>query len=256
MIAALILAAGLTVPPTPTHYVTDTVGALSAATQTTLENKLRAFDTKTGDQVIVWIGSTTGTTPLEEWTAQTGETWKIGHKGKDNGAILFLFMRDHKVRIEVGYGLEPTLTDAQSARIIDQTILPAMRRGDVDAAVTGGVNGIFAVIDPTYAAPPSAPVSENASSGAGNGTGNGAGAGIAGLILFGIFGLLIFAVFITAVRRGKKHGDWLDMFLMSGAYGSGAGWGMGGGGFGGGGFGGGFSAGGGGFGGGGASGGW
>ncbi len=251
MIAALVLAAALTVPPTPTHYVTDTVGALSATTQTSLENTLRAFDTKTGDQVIVWIGSTTGTTPLEQWTAQTGETWKIGHKGKDNGAILFLFMRDRKVRIEVGYGLEPTLTDAKSANIIDQTILPAMRRGNVDAAVTGGVNDMLAVIDPSYVATASTPATENASSD----NGNGVGEGIAGLVLFGIFGLLILAVIITAVRRGKKHGDWLDMFLMSGGYGFGAGWGargFGGGGFGGGGF----SAGGGGFGGGGASGGW
>ena len=57
--------------------------------------------------------------PLETYTAQSAHEWKIGRKGHDDGAVLFLFMRDHKVRIEVGYGLEGSLTDADSKRIID-----------------------------------------------------------------------------------------------------------------------------------------
>jgi uncharacterized protein len=253
MIAALVvLLAALAIPPAPTHYVTDTVGALSSSARDSLEGELRGFETVSGHQVIVWIGDTTGDTPLEEWTSEAGQRWKVGRKGKDDGAILFLFMRDRKVRIEVGYGLEPKLTDAQSAQIIDDQILPAMRRGDVDGAVQHGVDRMLTVIDPaaastlaTVATPP--PSDDD----------NGLGEGFAALVLILLIAAILFAVIITIVRRGKPHGDWLDSFLISSALGSGSSWGRGGGGFGGGGFGGGgFSGGGGGFGGGGASGGW
>jgi uncharacterized protein len=250
MIASLMFAlAMLTTPPTPTHYVTDNASALSASTDAAIESELSDFDRKTGNQVIVWIGDTTGDTPLEEWTSQAAEAWKIGHKAKQNGAVLFLFMRDHKIRIEVGYGLESKLTDAQSATIINDTIHPAMHDGDVDGAVQNGVNAMLGVIDPSYTAPSatSTPSDED--------DGDGPGEVIAALVIGGIFLLLIVCVIVTIARRGKKHGDWLDLFLMSSSMGP-SNWSMmhGGGGFGGGG--GGFSAGGGGFGGGGASGGW
>ena len=252
MIAALVfLLAALTIPPAPTHYVTDTVGALSPSARDSLEGELRGFETVSGHQVIVWIGDTTGATPLEEWTSEAAERWKVGHKGKDDGAILFLFMHDRKVRIEVGYGLEPKLTDAQSAQIIYDQILPAMRSGDVDGAVQHGVDRMLTVIDPaaastlaTVATPP--PSDDD----------NGIGEGFAALVFFLLIATFLFAVVITIVRRGKPHGDWLDSFLMSSVAGRGSAWGGfiagGGGGFGGGGF----SGGGGGFGGGGASGGW
>ncbi|MHB8148452.1 MAG: TPM domain-containing protein, partial [Vulcanimicrobiaceae bacterium] len=186
MIAALVFTiAAITVPPTPTHYVTDTVNALSASTRESIENQLQAFDTKSGDQVIVWIGNTTGGTPLEDWTSHVGHVWGIGHKGKDNGAILFLFMHDRKVRIESGYGLEPTLTDAQSASIIRDTIVPEMRRGDVDAAVQDGVNGMLAVIDPTYV-----PGTANAGTSSSSSSDDGNGGGIAALLIGGFILLL------------------------------------------------------------------
>jgi uncharacterized protein len=248
VIAALVFAAALSLPPAPTSYVTDTANALSATTRDTIENELRTFEKKSGDQVIVWIGNSTGSTPLEAWTVQAGHVWKIGHKNKDNGAILFLFMRDHKIRIEVGYGLEPALTDAKSAHIIDDTIAPAMKNGNTDAAVQGGVDGILGVLDPSYA--PVSPSSATSSATSDDGMGE----GVAALVVFVIFLLIVFAVIITIVRRGKKHGDWMDQFLISSAMGRST-WSSGGG-FGGGGGGGGFSGGGGNFGGGGASGGW
>jgi uncharacterized protein len=248
VIAAFVLAfAALAVPPTPTHYVTDTVNALSSSAHDSVENRLRAFEEKTGDQVIVWIGDTTGDAPLEEWTAQTGHVWQIGHKNKDNGAILFVFMHDRKVRIEVGYGLESTLTDAQSAHIISDTILPAMRRGDVDAAVQGGVSGMLGVIDPSYA--PASPVPEAAAASTGADTGK----GIAAIVVLFLIVLIAFGLIVAALRRGAMRGSGMDSFLLSAAMGAMSSSFRGG--FGGGG-GGGFSAGGGNFGGGGASGGW
>jgi uncharacterized protein len=84
------------------------------------------------------------------WTARTAQAWAVGAKRKDDGAVLFLFMQDRKVRIEVGYGLESSLTDAAASRIISGTILPAMKRGDADDAVTDGASAMLAAIDPTY----------------------------------------------------------------------------------------------------------
>jgi uncharacterized protein len=152
-------AADFKVPPTPDHYVTDSAGALSDATRTKIESELAAYEKSTGHQIIVWIGNSTGDVPLETWTGEAGHQWKIGRHGHDDGAILFLFMQDHKIRIEVGYGLESSLTDASSYRIIQDVIRPRMRAGDVDGAVSSGVSAILTTITPSYSAvtpPPSA----------------------------------------------------------------------------------------------------
>ena len=137
-------------PPTPNHYVVDAANVLDDATTTALESELRAFEKATGHQVVVYIGETTGDVVLEDYTARTAHAWRIGRKGKDDGAILFLFMQDHKVRIEVGYGLEGSLTDASASIIIQEEIVPRMRNGDVNAAVTAGVAKMLAAIDPSF----------------------------------------------------------------------------------------------------------
>jgi len=242
MFAAIVLAAALTAPPRPTEYVTDNAGALSSSTVQNLDNELKHYEDVTGHRVIVWIGQTTGDVPLEDYTVNAAHTWKIGRKGKDDGAVLFLFMQDHKIRIEVGYGLEGSLTDADSSRIINETIRPAMRAGDVDGAVQAGVDRMLLTITPSFKAQIGHEVATTSSS-------DDSGSIIGSLILFlFIFGLLIF---LARIRAGKRpHGSSGLWFLGTG---------MGGGGFGsGGGFGGGLGGGGfgGGFGGGGASGGW
>jgi uncharacterized protein len=225
---------GFTIPPTPARYVTDNADALSENTRASLENELRAYEGATGHQIVVWIGQTTGDVPLETWTGETADHWKIGRRGKDDGAVLFVFMQDHKVRIEVGYGLEGALTDADSFRIITQVIRPRMRANDVDGAVSSGVAAILKTITPSYSGV-SAPPEEEPTQAL---TAKDAWA----LVILGA--IFLFAIFAMATK-GARGG-----YLVTGG-------GFGGGGFGGGGFGGGgFSAGGGGFGGGGASGGW
>jgi uncharacterized protein len=144
-------AADFQVPPTPNHYVTDNAGALSSGARAALEGELQAYERSTGHQVIVWIGQTTGNVPLEQWTVEAAHQWKIGRRGHDDGAVLFLFMHDHQVRIEVGYGLEGSLTDADSHRIIDNDIVPKMKSGNVDGAVSGGVAAMLTTITPSYA---------------------------------------------------------------------------------------------------------
>ncbi|MBV8725656.1 MAG: TPM domain-containing protein [Candidatus Eremiobacteraeota bacterium] len=255
--SGVALSQGFKIPPTPDHYVTDTAGALSSSTRGSLENQLQAYERETGHQIVVWIGQTTGDVPLETWTGEAADHWKIGRRGHDDGALLFVFMRDRKVRLEVGYGLESALTDADSHRIVSDVIVPRMRSGDVDGAVSSGVNAMLTTISPSYrgATPPpeysGAPVRPGALT-----------------FMVVVFGLsILFAVFlvILEVTRELRYG-----YLVMREGRSAArkdmrswpawGWGLYGGagsfgGFGGGGFGG-FSAGGGGFGGGGASGGW
>lgn len=145
------LAQEFKIPPTPDHFVTDNAGVLSSDTRDSLEKELAAYEKATGHQVIVWIGDTTGDVPLETWTTNTAHQWHVGRKGHDDGAILFLFMKDHKIRIEVGYGLEGSLTDADSYRIIQDIIRPKMRANDVDGAVSGGIAAMIKTITPSYA---------------------------------------------------------------------------------------------------------
>ncbi len=226
--------AGFMIPPTPARYVTDNANVLSENTRASLENELHAYESATGHQIIVWIGQTTGDVPLETWTGETADHWKIGRHGKDDGAVLFVFVQDHKDRIEVGYGLESALTDADSYRIITNVIRPRMRANDVDGAVSSGVAAMLKTISPSYSGV-STQSDETQTQ-----TMTGKDAWV--LIVLGLF---FFFAIVALVTRGGRGG-----YLVTGG-------GFGGGGFGGGGFGGGgFSAGGGGFGGGGASGGW
>lgn len=151
MIAALVLAAAMEIPPRPNDYVTDNAGALSNVAAYKIRNELQSYEQITKHHVIVWIGQTTGETPLEDWTIHAAEQWKVGRREFDDGAILFLFMRDHAIRIEVGYGLESALTDASAGDIIRNTIVPRMRAGDTDGAVQAGVDRILLTITPTFA---------------------------------------------------------------------------------------------------------
>jgi len=225
------------VPPVPTHYVTDGGAALGATERAKLETILSKYEKATGNQVIVYIGDTTGDVPLEDWTATTADAWKIGQKKLDNGAVLFLFTKDKRVRIEVGYGLESALTDADSKRIIDTQIVPRMKADDIDDAIGDGVGGMLHQISPSYKIPPpSHPPDETDDTGGSNDP----------TFWFSFIFIAFIFVYAFLFQRGKKG---------RGGYWSGGSGFLGGssGGFGGGG---GFSAGGGGFGGGGASGGW
>jgi uncharacterized protein len=186
------IGADFKVPPTPNHYVTDNVGALSSSTRGSLESELAAYEKSTGHQIVVWIGDTTGDVPLETWTGESAHQWRIGRRGHDDGAILFLFMKDHRVRMEVGYGLESALTDADSSRIIRDDITPRMRSGDVDGAVSAGVAAMLNTISPSYKGVTPPPAAES--------TAPPAVSGIF-IAIFAIFGLLIlFTVFVVVMR--------------------------------------------------------
>ena len=212
-----------------------------------IDDKLRRFDDETSSQVVVAIFSDLPSPSLEDFTNRTAESWKVGRKELDNGAVLFVFVNDRKIRMEVGYGLEGALPDILARRIIDEEIAPRFREGRFAEGVSAGADAIMAATRGEYTAPPARKPSSDG--------------GAAALLLPLGFIALIFILSRAMNRplgpvsrqRRRRGSFW---YIGPGGFGGGGG-GWGGGGFGGGGFGGGgFSGGGGSFGGGGASGSW
>jgi len=141
----LLLLAAVSLPPKPDHYVTDRAGVLRNANA--LNEKLANFERQTSDQILVYVDQhLPPNTTIEEMGSEAMRQWGVGRKGQDNGAILFVFVADRKMRIEVGYGLEGSLTDANSKRITSTVIKPEFQRGDYEAGITKGVDAILATI--------------------------------------------------------------------------------------------------------------
>jgi len=132
--------------PELTGRVVDDAGILDPATKATLERKLAEFETKTtGQLVVVTLKSLQGTS-IEDYGYQLGRHWGIGQKEKNTGALLIVAPNERKVRIEVGYGLEGTLTDAVSRLIIENSILPRFRVNDFAGGITRGVDDIIQAV--------------------------------------------------------------------------------------------------------------
>jgi uncharacterized protein len=140
-------AAEVPIPPAPERWVTDTVGLLSPGAREALDGQLQAYERRTGHQVLVWIGASTGDTPLEEFAVKAFEKWKPGRAGKDDGLVFFLFTQDRKMKIEVGYGLEAQVTDLTSSRVIREVVAPRLQVGDPDGALREGVAALLSAID-------------------------------------------------------------------------------------------------------------
>lgn len=233
------------IPPSPPAYFNDYASVVTAATASSLNSKLDQFERETSNQIVVAIYPTMQSdSSVEDYTVRVAQSWHAGMTGKDNGAVLFIFLKSHQIYLQVGYGLEPKLTDALSKEIISNEIAPAFKRGDFDGGITAGVNAIMAAARGEY-------------HGTGQTVADRRQRGTPPLGFF--FGALVFIVVISTIRRraamyqggGRRGVGGLLPLMFLGGFGGGGG---GGGGFGGGG--GGFSGGGGGFGGGGAGGSW
>jgi len=281
----------LEVPPLRGR-VNDYAKLLTQERAVALEAQLEKFEQETGHQIAVLTIPSLEGDSLEDFSIRVAETWKIGKKGFDNGAILLVARDDRKLRIEVGYGLEGVMPDAIASRIIREVITPRFRSGDYAGGIEAGVNSILKVTRgealPERARPaPERTASEGASlhnilmitamlalfigltrrrlfSGALGGAASGlvttlfASGGLGFVLLPAlIVGALLGAVG-AALSTGTAGNQWVGRpRSRRGDWGGGVfPGGYGGGGFGGGGGGGGFSGGGGGFGGGGASGSW
>jgi uncharacterized protein len=144
--AAALAPASAQVFPQLTGRVVDEAQVLDAAARAALTQKLADLEGRTTDQlVVVTVRSLQGLT-IEDFGVRLGRAWQIGQKGKNNGVLLLVAPTDRKVRIEVGYGLEGTLPDAVASTIIQQTILPRFRAGDLAGGVTRGVDDIVSVL--------------------------------------------------------------------------------------------------------------
>ncbi|HEY6873421.1 MAG TPA: TPM domain-containing protein [Geobacteraceae bacterium] len=144
-------ASALDVPPLRAH-VNDYAGVLSPAAAQEMEQQLTAFERSDSTQIVVLTIPTLAGENLEEYSIKVAEAWRIGQKGVDNGAILLIARQEHKVRIEVGRGLEGKLTDLVSGRIIRSEMSPRFKAGDFDGGVAAGVAAIMAVVKGEYTA--------------------------------------------------------------------------------------------------------
>jgi uncharacterized protein len=138
--------ADVAVPPLSGRVV-DQTGTLSSGDVAALTQKLRDFEARKGSQVAVLLVPTTAPETIEQYSIRVAEAWKIGRKKVDDGAILVVAKDDHKLRIEVGYGLEGALTDVTARRIIDEIITPKFKAGDFAGGIAAGVDRILGVID-------------------------------------------------------------------------------------------------------------
>jgi uncharacterized protein len=129
--------------PQPQGFVNDFAGLLSSQTVATLEEQLGRYEKKTSNEVVVVTVPDLQGTTIEDFAVRLFEKWGIGKKGKDNGILLLIARRERKIRIEVGYGLEPVLTDLEAYGIIVNNITPKFKSGDFDGGVVEGVNQII-----------------------------------------------------------------------------------------------------------------
>jgi uncharacterized protein len=260
--------AEVAVPPFQ-NYVTDLAGTLNPQQRASLEQSLRAFSAQKGSQLAVLLVPSTAPESIEQYSIRVAEDWKLGRKGVDDGALLLVAVRDRALRIEVGYGLEGVIPDAVANRVINEVIVPYLKRGDYFGGIQAGIQQLMHLIE---GEPLLAPSQRDVSGGGmpawlplllmatvvggfilrsvfGRLVGASLTAGAAGVIGWLLFGSLFFGIVIGlfmfffvvggGIGRPPGYGGW-------GYPSSGGGWGGGGG----------ISGGGGGFGGGGASGRW
>jgi uncharacterized protein len=138
--------ADVAVPPL-TGRVVDQTATLSGSDVAALTQTLKDLETRKGSQVAVLIVPTTAPETIEQYSIRVAEAWKIGRRKIDDGALLVVAKDDHKLRIEVGYGLEGALTDVTARRIIDEIITPKFRSGDFAGGISAGIDRIVGVIN-------------------------------------------------------------------------------------------------------------
>jgi uncharacterized protein len=235
---AAFAAAQIAVPPLKGR-VNDLTGTLSAQQRQALEQTLAEFEGRKGAQIAVLLVPTTKPEPVQMFAVRVQEAWKLGRKGVDDGVLLAIAKDDRELHIEVGYGLEGVLTDGLSSLIINQTIVPRFKAGDIAGGIEAGADAIIhqLTLPPEEAQKVAAEAAARPESGGG----------------FPIFFLIPFLLFfvlpmLRAFRggRGYRRSGLPGVVLWPGGFGGG-GWSGGGGGF---------SGGGGSFGGGGSSGSW
>ncbi|MCE5195460.1 MAG: TPM domain-containing protein [Nitrospiraceae bacterium] len=125
-------------------YVNDYAGMISPSVKTKLEAELKTFEQTDSTQIVILTIPSLEGDVIDSFSIKVADKWKIGQKGKDNGVIIIAAKNNRKMRIEVGRGLESTLTDLATGRIIDRVIGPSFKKGDFDGGFTAGVAALIA----------------------------------------------------------------------------------------------------------------
>ena len=236
-------------PPAPRDHFNDYAGIVAPAQARALNDELAQFERATSNQILVAIyPRMQSDSSIEDYTVRLFQSWGVGQKDRKNGAVLFVFSQDRKVRIVTGYGLESVLPDALCKQIIENELTPRFRNGDFTGGAEAAVHAMLAATRGEYRGTGRTVADQRG--GAGN-----LGLGGLGLIIFGLVALSILRAFFrrnVVYGRDGRRSTWINPG-SSGRWGGG--W-SGGGGSGGGGGGGSFSGGGGSTGGGGAGGSW
>ena len=236
LLGAALARADVALPPAPKDYFNDYASLVPADDASRMNGELRSFDEQTSNQILVAIFPSLPEPSLEDFTIRTAQSWRVGQKKLNNGAVLFLFVQDRKSRIEVGYGLEGALPDATCKDILEDRLAPKVRQGDYAGGLEDAIQAMMAATKGEYKAAGKSPP-----------------AGIHPPSALGNCAIFVIVIAVIILRLALRTG-WRTF--------GGRGWssgGWGGGGWGGGGWsggGGGFSGGGGSFGGGGSSGSW
>lgn len=227
-----------TIPPAPARHFNDYAAVVRPATAQELDARLAAFERETSTQIVVALyPRMQSDSSVEDYTVRVAQAWGVGVKGRNNGAVLFAFMEQRQLYLQVGYGLEGALPDALAKRIIEDEIIPRFRAGDRDAGLRAGVEAILAATKGEY---------RGTGRAVGDAPGN-RGEGGGGFVFF----LVLVVVTIAALKsraggqlytpRGRRslwtsHGPWIGGgHHGGGGFGGGGGFSGGGGGFGGGG---------------------
>ena len=143
--SALPAAAQPKFPPL-TGRIVDEAGLLKSDDLAAIGTDLKALEAKSSDQLVIYTTKSLQGYAIEDFGYQLGRTWGVGQRGVNNGVLLIVAPNERKVRIEVGRGLEPYLTDAMTKLIIENAILPAFRRGDFAGGIRAGVHDITSVM--------------------------------------------------------------------------------------------------------------
>jgi uncharacterized protein len=234
-ITAAIASAGIAADlPEPSGYLVDTASAVPDQEQQDLEAELEAYAARSGHQLAVAVVASTGTRSIEDYANDLFAKWGVGSAERDDGVLMVVATTDRRLRIEVGRGLEGTLTDIQAADIIRDDMVAPLRAGRVTDAVRAGERGVRSVLgdpEPDASSEPGAP----RFSGFGGGEAaprEGGGIGLFPLLVLALVAFALLSGLGGRRRRRRRRGLFLPLFL-------GSGWGGGGSGFGGGGLGGG-----------------
>lgn len=151
---ALWAAPGVPTFPKPTGYVNDFAHLFDPAAHASMERRLAEYDRTTGNQIAIATFPDLGGVPISEFASRLEEAWKVGRRGKDNGVLLLVGLKERQVRIEVGYGLEGKITDGDAGAIIRNVLTPAFRAGRYADGLNAAVDELMRLIGgPAGAAP-------------------------------------------------------------------------------------------------------